>query len=83
MRRVPRQGRSRETVRAVLDAVLGVAPNASRDEIRAAWRRLVRETHPDRLIAQGVPEEFVVLATDKLATINEAYERITRERGQA
>lgn len=62
-------------------SILGVAPDADMAAIKAAYRRLVQENHPDRLIAQGVPEEFVVLATDKLATINQAYERIERERG--
>ena len=41
---------------------------------------LVRENHPDSLIARGVPEEFVRLATDKLAAINGAYEKIEAER---
>lgn len=42
---------------------------------------LVRENHPDRLIARGVPEEFVRLATDKLAVINGAYEKVKKEQG--
>jgi DnaJ like chaperone protein len=46
-----------------------------------AWRRLIRETHPDKLIAKGLPQEFVDLATEKMARINAAYDRIVRERG--
>jgi DnaJ like chaperone protein len=61
--------------------VLGVAYDASEDEIRHTYRRLVRENHPDSLIGRGVPEEFVRLATDKLAAINGAYNRIQTERG--
>ena len=60
--------------------VLGVAYDAGDDEIKHSYRRLVRENHPDSLIARGVPEEFVRLATDKLAAINGAYEKILAER---
>jgi DnaJ like chaperone protein len=42
---------------------------------------LVRENHPDRLIARGVPEEFVKLANEKLAAINGAYDKIKKEQG--
>ena len=61
--------------------VLGVAHTASDDAVRSAWRKLARENHPDRLIAQGMPEEFVVIANDKLATINAAWDRIAQQRG--
>lgn len=61
--------------------ILGVPRDATRAQIRAAWRRLTRENHPDRLVAQGLPEEFVRLATDRMATINAAYDRIASERG--
>jgi DnaJ like chaperone protein len=62
-------------------AVLGVAYDASDTEIKRTYRMLVRENHPDSLMARGVPEEFVRLATDKLAAINNAYEKIQMERG--
>jgi DnaJ like chaperone protein len=61
--------------------ILGVTREMSNDEIRAAWRKLVRDNHPDRLIAQGLPEEFVTLANEKLATINAAYDKVAKERG--
>src|ERR1700761_2657431 len=61
--------------------ILGVSYVASDEEIRQTYRRLVRENHPDRLIARGVPEEFVKMANDKLASINAAYEKIQSERG--
>jgi DnaJ like chaperone protein len=60
--------------------VLGVAFDASDDEIKRTYYRLVRENHPDSLIARGVPPEFVKLASDKLAAINGAYEKIQAER---
>jgi DnaJ like chaperone protein len=61
--------------------ILGVSYVAGEEEIRQTYRRLVRENHPDSLIARGVPEEFVKLANDKLASINGAYEKIQAERG--
>ena len=61
--------------------VLGVAADAGDAEVRRAWRELVRENHPDRLIAQGMPEEFVAIANDKLATINAAWDRVSQPRG--
>ena len=61
--------------------ILGVDFAASDDEVKATYRMLVRENHPDKLIARGVPEEFIRLATDKLAAINTAYAKVGRERG--
>jgi DnaJ like chaperone protein len=61
--------------------ILGVTRAMSNDEIRAAWRKLVRDNHPDRLIAQGLPEEFIMMANQKLATINAAYDKVSKERG--
>jgi len=63
--------------------VLGVGFDAGDDEIKRTYYRLVRENHPDSLIARGVPEEFVKIATDKLAAINVAYEKIQQERATA
>jgi len=61
--------------------VLGLTREASDDEIKRTYRKLIREHHPDALVAQGVPEEFVRVANDKLAAINVAYDRIEKERG--
>ena len=61
--------------------ILGLSYSADDDELRQTYRRLVRENHPDSLIARGVPAEFIKLATDKLAAINTAYEKIRAERG--
>ncbi len=60
--------------------VLGVDPDTPPDEVRAAWRRLVRDTHPDRMVARGVPEEAVKLAEKRLIAINRAWETITEGR---
>lgn len=62
-------------------AVLGISPDASPEDIKAQYRREVRETHPDVMIARGVPEEFVRIANDRLAALNAAYAQINAERG--
>jgi DnaJ like chaperone protein len=61
--------------------VLRLRPDVTDAEIKAQYRRLVRDNHPDRLVASGVPAEFLELSTRKLAAINVAYETIARERG--
>lgn len=61
--------------------VLGITPDISNDDLKRAYRRLVRENHPDTLIARGVPEELVQIANDKLAAINVAYQKILKARG--
>ena len=62
-------------------AILGISRDAPMDEVKAAYRRLAREHHPDRLVAEGLPEEMIQIATRKIAAINEAYDRILRLRG--
>lgn len=62
-------------------AVLGVNRDASDSEVKSQYRKLIRENHPDTLIAQGVPQEFVDIANDKLAAINDAYDQIQKHRG--
>ena len=63
--------------------VLGVPREASDQELKAAYRQLTRENHPDSLIAQGMPQEFIDLANQKMAAINAAHERIRKERRPA
>ncbi len=60
--------------------VLGVARDAPFDDVRRAYRKLVAEHHPDRMIARGVPEEAIRIATERLQAINEAYAEIERAR---
>jgi DnaJ like chaperone protein len=61
-------------------AVLGLSSSASAEEIRQTYRRLVREHHPDRLVAKGMPADMVEQANRTLAAINAAYDRIAQER---
>ena len=62
-------------------AVLGVPRGATGEELRAAWKRLMRENHPDSLAGRGVAAEFIARAAEKVARINAAWDRIKRERG--
>jgi DnaJ like chaperone protein len=60
--------------------VIGADRSMTSEALRKTYLRLVRENHPDRLIGHGVPEEFVAIATHRLAAINRAWEHIARER---
>jgi DnaJ like chaperone protein len=60
--------------------VLGIPPDASLAEARAAWKKAVRDSHPDAMIARGVPAEAVKLAERRLIAINEAWEKISARR---
>jgi DnaJ like chaperone protein len=60
--------------------VLGVSCDISDTDLKAHYRELVRASHPDRLAAEGVPAEFLVLADRKLAAINAAYDEIVQLR---
>lgn len=59
--------------------VLGVARGQAFADIRRQYLKLVAESHPDRLIARGCPPECLAIATERLAAVNRAYERIERE----
>jgi DnaJ like chaperone protein len=58
-------------------SVLGVSPDMPLNEIRARWRQLVRESHPDVMLARGVPEEAVKLSEKRMIDINRAWEEIS------
>lgn len=60
---------------------LGVASSASNDEVKQAYRRLMKENHPDRLVAKGLPPEMLAIAQEKAKQINLAYEAIKTARG--
>jgi len=60
---------------------LGVSPQATDAEVKTAYRRLMKENHPDKLVARGLPEAMVKLAQEKVQLINVAYEAIKHARG--
>lgn len=62
-------------------ALLEVSPNANKQDVRRAYRRLLSRNHPDKLIAQGLPEEMIKLANDKTHNIMKAYELICETKG--
>ncbi len=59
--------------------ILGLNHSAEQAEIKRAYRSLVRDHHPDALIARGVPADLVRIAEGRMAAINTAYERILTE----
>jgi len=61
--------------------VLGVTPDMDLEAMRAVWRKLVRENHPDAMMARGVPEEAVRLAEKRMMDINRAWEDIRSATG--
>lgn len=63
--------------------LLGATRDMTLDEIRARWRDLVRETHPDRMLARGVPEEAMRLAEARLIAINRAWDEIRDDADRA
>ena len=75
--------RSRFVPDAVPDpyTVLGVAPETDMAEIRRVWKRMIRESHPDAMIARGVPEEAVKMAEKRMVDINRAWDEIQEARG--
>lgn len=60
-------------------AVLGLQPGADLSEVKRAWRRLVAEHHPDRLVARGLPADFIRIATERMAAINAAYNELAHQ----
>ena len=63
-------------------ALLGIDRKASDAELKKAYRRLMAQHHPDKLIAKGLPEEMVKLATEKTQEIRSAYELIKEQRAR-
>ena len=56
--------------------ILGIERGIPFGEVKKQYRKLVAANHPDKLIARGVPEEFVKIATTRIAAINAAFEKI-------
>jgi len=61
--------------------LLEAEPGWDDDTLKRHYRSLVSRNHPDRMMARGVPEEFVAIANERLAAINGAWENIRKERG--
>ena len=56
--------------------VLGLEDNADISSVKKAYRKLVSEYHPDKIVSKGLPEDFTKFAEEKFREINEAYEAI-------
>ncbi|BAZ95300.1 uncharacterized protein FOKN1_2943 [Thiohalobacter thiocyanaticus] len=62
--------------------VLDIAESASDAEVKKAYRRLMNQHHPDKLVAKGLPEEMIELATEKSQEIRAAYDTVMESRGK-
>ena len=82
------QGQYNSTAHAARDvnqlnnaySVLGISKESSEAEIKRAYRKLMSQNHPDKLIAKGLPDEMIQIATDKAKEIQKAYELIKEAR---
>jgi DnaJ like chaperone protein len=62
-------------------AALGLKAEASTQEIKRAYRKLVSQYHPDKLVSQGLPEEMMEMSKKRVREINAAYDKIKASRG--
>ena len=62
-------------------AILGVKSDISNQDLKRAYRKLMSQNHPDKLVSQGLPEEMIKLATEKTQRIQAAYDQIKQSRG--
>jgi DnaJ like chaperone protein len=60
--------------------LLGVQESVTDQELKKSYRRLMNQHHPDKLVAKGLPEEMIDIATQKTQDIKEAYELIKKHR---
>ena len=61
-------------------SLLNATSENSNEEIRANYKKLVKDFHPDTIVSKGLPEEFTEFATKRFREIQEAYEKIRKER---
>ena len=62
-------------------AALGIEQSATDAEVKKAYRKLVGQYHPDKLVSQGLPEEMMEMARKRVREINTAYDRVKQARG--
>lgn len=79
-RQAPPADPSKMSVRGAYQA-LGVDPSDDKATVKRAYRRLMSQHHPDKLVSKGLPEEMIKLATDKTQHIQKAYETIKERKG--
>jgi len=78
-----RQRQSRPQQRTVADELkeayrlLGVSPQADKQQIKRAYRQLVSQNHPDKLVAKGLPKAMIQMATKRMQKIQKAYELVS------
>jgi len=60
---------------------LGVEPDASDKEVKTAYRRLMNQHHPDKLVSRGLPDSMLESAKERTREIRAAYELIRERRG--
>lgn len=62
-------------------ATLGLKSDATAQEVKRAYRKLVSQYHPDKLVSQGLPEEMMEMSKNRVREINAAYDRIKASKG--
>jgi len=75
----PKQAQQDELTNAY--ALLGVSNKDTTPHIKKAYRQLMSQHHPDKLVSKGLPDEMIRMATEKTQRIQKAYEMICKERG--
>lgn len=81
---IPHSGSNSHTPPNVAEesfAILGIVEKSTNEEIKLAYRTLIREHHPDKLVSQGMPPEFIANANEKMKRINVAYDTVCKIRG--
>ncbi len=76
-----RQGRTSRPAEKDAYAILGLSAQATDAEVKRAYRRLMSQHHPDKLVSKGLPEEMMKIATQRTHEIRQAYESIKERRG--
>ena len=77
-------GGQTSSVHALEDAykALGVTKKSTDQEIKRAYRKLMSQYHPDKLMGQGVPDDMIKVATEQAKEVQTAYDLIKKTRGQ-